>query len=252
MKRRLCSLLSLWAALSLCLTACSAGGGGTADPPATTDPPAVVTTTVAQGDTTAPPTQAPTTTAPPTKAPTTTAAAVIEQAVVYTADSRFVVGGRVAVADDKTRQAIMALGKSAAEYAAAQAGNLQYYWFRDDTYVADGPALTLTAADEGCRIRCRVYLFSDADRTQQCGVYDAAAVTVSAAPTKAPTTTVHVHEYDLPCSDTCVSCGAVREAPPHQYENDCDDTCDLCEAQRDAGHSVDDEGYCEKCMEYVG
>lgn len=100
------------------------------------------------------------------------------ETVVYTSDSSFVAGGTVKVNEQKTKQNIMDLGKNSDEYNAALEGNMQYYWFRNDSYYADGPTLTLTEKDKGCQFYCKVYLFSDADRTQQCGVYDSAKFTV--------------------------------------------------------------------------
>ena len=100
------------------------------------------------------------------------------ETVVYTSDSSFVAGGTVKVNEQKTQQNIMDLGKNAAEYNAALEGNMQYYWFRNDSYYKDGPSITLTENDKGCQFYCKVYLFSDADRTQQCGTYDGAKFTV--------------------------------------------------------------------------
>ena len=100
------------------------------------------------------------------------------ETVVYTSDSSFVVGGTVKVNEQKTMQNIMDLGKNAAEYNAALEGNMQYYWFRNDSYYKDGPSITLTENDKGCQFYCKVYLFSDADCTQQCGTYDGAKFTV--------------------------------------------------------------------------
>ena len=100
------------------------------------------------------------------------------ETVVYTSDSSFVAGGTVKVNEQKTKQNIMNLGKNAAEYNAALEGNMQYYWFRNDSYYKDGPSITLTENDKGCQFYCKVYLFSDADRTQQCGTYDGAKFTV--------------------------------------------------------------------------
>ena len=100
------------------------------------------------------------------------------ETVVYTSDSSFVAGGTVKVNEQKTEQNIMDLGKNAAEYNAALEGNMQYYWFRNDSYYKDGPSITLTENDKGCQFYCKVYLFSDADRTQQCGTYDGAKFTV--------------------------------------------------------------------------
>lgn len=100
------------------------------------------------------------------------------ETVVYTSDSSFVAGGTVKVNEQKTKQNIMDLGKNAAEYNAALEGNMQYYWFRNDSYYKDGPSITLTENDKGCQFYCKVYLFSDADCTQQCGTYNGAEFTV--------------------------------------------------------------------------
>ena len=100
------------------------------------------------------------------------------ETVVYTSDSSFVAGGTVKVNEQKTMQNIMDLGKNAAEYNAALEGNMQYYWFRNDSYYKDGPSITLTENDKGCKFYCKVYLFSDADCTQQCGTYDGTKFTV--------------------------------------------------------------------------
>jgi len=99
-------------------------------------------------------------------------------AVAFTSDSGFTVGDTVKVDDLKTRQNIIDLGKDSAEYNACIEGFLQYYWFRNDSYYADGTTLTLTENDKGCEFYCQVYLFSDVDRTQQCGVYESAKFTV--------------------------------------------------------------------------
>ena len=64
------------------------------------------------------------------------------ETVVYTSDSSFVAGGTVKVNEQKTQQNIMDLGKNAAEYNAALEGNMQYYWFRNDSYYKDGPSIT--------------------------------------------------------------------------------------------------------------
>lgn len=123
----------------------------------------------------------------------TLSAMAAEEAVAFSSDSSFVAGGTVKVDDMKTRHNIMDLGADAAQYNAALEGNLQYYWFRDDQYCADGPSITLTEADKGCQFYCRVYLFEDADRTLQCGMYDSARFTVpnpdqqTTQPTTAPT-----------------------------------------------------------------
>ncbi len=101
-----------------------------------------------------------------------------DEVVAYTGNSNFDVGGTVKVDEMKTEQAIMDLGKNAAEYNAALEGNIQYYWFKDGSYYKDGPTITLVEADRGCELFCRAYLFEDADRTQQCGVYDSAKFTV--------------------------------------------------------------------------
>ena len=98
--------------------------------------------------------------------------------VVFTSDSSFTAGSTVKVDDLKTRQNIIDLGKNSGEYNACIEGFVQYYWFRNDSYYADGTTLTLTEKDKGCQFYCQVYLFNDADRTQQCGVYDSAKFTV--------------------------------------------------------------------------
>lgn len=100
------------------------------------------------------------------------------EAVAYTADSVFDAGGTVTVDITKTRQNIMDLGKNSDEYNAALEGQLQYYWYRNDSYYLDGPTVELEEKDRGCQFFCRVFLFSDADRTQQCGVYDSAVFSV--------------------------------------------------------------------------
>ena len=102
------------------------------------------------------------------------------EAVVYTSKSSFTVGGTVKIDEMKTKQNIMDLGKSSDEYNAALEGNVQYYWFRNDSYYKDGPSITIGEGDRGCEFYCKVYLFSDADRTQQCGTYDSAKFTIAA------------------------------------------------------------------------
>ena len=108
----------------------------------------------------------------------TLSVAAAKEAVAYTADSVFDVGGTVTVDIAKTRQNVMDLGKNSDEYNAALEGRLQYYWFRNDSYYLDGPTVVLEEKDRGCQFFCRVFLFSDADRTQQCGVYDSAVFSV--------------------------------------------------------------------------
>jgi len=116
--------------------------------------------------------------------------------VAYTDNSSFDVGGTVKVDELKTKRNIMDLGKDAAEYNAALEGNIQYYWFRDDVYYKDGSTITLTEADRGCEFFCRAYLFEDADRTMQCGVYDSAKFTV---PGKNNTAQIpEIHDAALP------------------------------------------------------
>ena len=104
-------------------------------------------------------------------------AAAADVAVAFTADSAFTAGSIVTVDEMKTRQNIMDVGNSD-EYNAALEGNMQYYWFRNDSYYLDGPTLTLTEEDRGCQFFCRVYLFSDADRINQCGVFDSGTFSV--------------------------------------------------------------------------
>lgn len=98
--------------------------------------------------------------------------------VAFTTDSSFTVGGTVKVDESKTIENIMGLDIESVEYNAASEGNVQYYWFRDDSYFADGTSVTLTEEDEECQLFCKVYLFSDTDRTQQCGAYDSVKFTV--------------------------------------------------------------------------
>ncbi len=147
-----------------------------------------------------------------------------DAAVSFTADSSFAVGGVVKVDEMKTQQAIMDLGKNAAEYNAALEGNMQYYWYRNDTYYADGTALTLTENDKGCTFYCQVYLFNDADRTQQCGVYDSEKFTVPAGSTPTiPTITTktlpngtvgEAYYQKLECSDPDVAYTLFRTSLP--------------------------------------
>jgi len=148
-----------------------------------------------------------------------------EEALVYTADSVFSVGGTVRVDEVKTRQKIMEIGKNAEEYNAALEGNMQYYWFRNDTYYKDGPSLTLTEEDKGCVIFCKVYLFSDADRTMQCGAYDGAKFTVPTPSVNAtlpeitteklPEGTVGVaYNLKLTCTDPDAAFSLLRSSLP--------------------------------------
>lgn len=118
------------------------------------------------------------------------------EAVVYTSDSSFVAGGTVKVNEQKTKQNIMDLGKNSDEYNAALEGNMQYYWFRNDSYYKDGPSITLTENDKGCQFYCKVYLFSDADRIQQCGTYDGAKFTVPN--TGNPALIPEIHDAAIP------------------------------------------------------
>lgn len=101
-----------------------------------------------------------------------------DKPVAFAKNSSFDVGATVKVDELKTQRNIMDLGADAAQYNAALEGNMQYYWFRNDSYYKDGPSITLTAEDRGCQFFCRVYLFEDADRTVQCGVYDSETFTV--------------------------------------------------------------------------
>lgn len=147
------------------------------------------------------------------------------ETVVYTSDSSFVAGGTVKVNEQKTKQNIMDLGKNAAEYNAALEGNMQYYWFRNDSYYKDGPSITLTENDKGCKFYCKVYLFSDADCTQQCGTYDGAKFTVpnTGNPTQIPEITTksipngtvgESYYQKLTCSDPDVVYSLFRSSLP--------------------------------------
>ncbi len=148
-----------------------------------------------------------------------------DEAVVFTSNSSFVVGGTVKVDELKTQQNIMDLGKDAAEYNAALEGNMQYYWFRNDTYYKDGTSITLTENDKGCQFYCKVYLFNDADRTQQCGVYDSAKFTLPGAENNATIPTItnkelpngkvgEAYYQKLNCTDPDVSYSLLRTSLP--------------------------------------
>ena len=122
-------------------------------------------------------------------------AAHAEPEVIFTSDSGFTAGETVKVDEVKTKQSIMDRGKNADEYNAALEGNMRYSWFRNDSYYKDGTFITLTKDDKGCQFYCKVYLFSDADCTQQCGVYDSAKFTV---PNSNPAQLPEIRDESIP------------------------------------------------------
>ncbi len=146
-------------------------------------------------------------------------------AIIFTANSGFTVGSTVTVNQAETQQKIMDLTNDVNVYEAAMAGNMQYYWFRNDCYYADGPSITLTEKDKACQFFCRVYLFNDADRIQQCGVYDSTKFSVpntSGKPTIPTITTNHIPDgkvgesyyQKLECTDPDVVYSLFRSSLP--------------------------------------
>ena len=99
--------------------------------------------------------------------------------VVFTSNSSFVAGGTVSVDVLATQRSILDDPNATSDYFnAALEANIQFYWFRNDNWYADGTSIKLTDADKGCEFFCRAVLYSDADHTQQCGALDSAKFTV--------------------------------------------------------------------------
>ncbi len=99
------------------------------------------------------------------------------EAIAFTSDSSFTAGGTVKVDIQKTGANVSSNGTDAEKKAFSE-NKVQYYWMRNDSYYADGTALTLTEDDKGCQFYCVAALYSDDDRTQQCGTVTSAKFSV--------------------------------------------------------------------------
>lgn len=146
------------------------------------------------------------------------------EAIVFTSDSSFDVGGTVKVDKGKTFDIVMNKGSSE-EYNAFLEGNVQYYWMRNGAQHAEGMTLKLTELDRGCQIYCIAALYSDADRTQQCGTITSAKFTVPKADDSAlyakiltkslPQGTVgKAYRFKLECSDPDAVFSLLRTSLP--------------------------------------
>lgn len=99
-----------------------------------------------------------------------------DDVLTFTTDSKFELGGTAKVDGMKTRQAIMDLGKDAAEYNAALEGNVEFVWYRDGLSWGYGESYTFKDYGE---YFCRVFLYEDAEQTQQCGYYTSQTFTIA-------------------------------------------------------------------------
>lgn len=106
-------------------------------------------------------------------------AAAANMTVVFTSDSKFEAGGTVKVDVMATQQSVMNDPSVTADYYnAALEGDIQFYWFRNDSWHSEGTVIHLTEEDKGCEFFCRAIFYSDADHTQQFGALDSATFTV--------------------------------------------------------------------------
>lgn len=143
--------------------------------------------------------------------------------IIFTEDSLFKSGYTVTVDFYKTLDSTYNFGLSE-EYNAYYERNVQYYWMRDGVYYADGPSLTLTEADKGCSFYCVAALYSDMDRTMQCGtLYSDTYIVESDIPvvwpeiltTSVPNGTVGEYYYQkLECSDADVAFSLLQSSLP--------------------------------------
>lgn len=138
--------------------------------------------------------------------------------VQFTDDSSFVVGGTVTPDEGK----MMYDPNCTSEvYNALLEGDVQYYWFRNDAYYADGSSLTLKDADQGYTFYCQAVFYSDADHIQQCATLYSAKFTVPAVELPEITTkslpdgTVGESYYQkLTCTDPDVTFGLLQSSLP--------------------------------------
>lgn len=138
--------------------------------------------------------------------------------VQFTDDSSFVVGGTVTVDKGKMMNDPSCTSDI---YNALLEGNVQYYWFRNDVYYADGPSLTLKEGDQGYTFYCQLVLYSDMDHIQQSGVLYSAKFTVPVVELPEITTkslpegTVGESYYQkLSCTDPDVTYGLLQSSLP--------------------------------------
>lgn len=133
--------------------------------------------------------------------------------VCFTDDSSFVSGGVVTVDIMKTMTSISSDPSCTSDvYNAYLEGFVDYGWWRNDSYYKSGISIQLTDADKGCQFQCIAYLFSDAEKTQQCGVVSSdkfsvpntgnPALTPTITTTELPTATLNVYyDFQIQCSD---------------------------------------------------
>ena len=151
------------------------------------------------------------------------AAMAADEMLVYTADSVQRVGGTVSIDKNATLMNFYNNGTSDT-YNAYLEGFVEYRWFRNDTSYKSGSSITLTAADEGSRIYCKAYLFSDAEKKNQCGVADGPTFVVGAATAakgpKITTTSIpdgvvgEAYYVKLECDDPDVTFSLFRSSLP--------------------------------------
>ena len=146
--------------------------------------------------------------------------------VIFTADSKFEAGGTVTVDEMATMMSVMDDPNVTADYYnAALEHNVQYYWFRNDSWYGEGKSIKLTDADKGCEFFVRIAFYSDADRVQQFGALDSATFTVpnSGNPAMIPTITTtslpngkvgETYYQKLECSDPDVRFELFRSSLP--------------------------------------
>lgn len=146
-----------------------------------------------------------------------------DEMLVYSADSIKSVGGTVSIDKGATLMNFYNKGTSDT-YNAYLDGFVEYRWFKNDVSYKSGSSITLMAEDEGSRIYCKAYLFSDAEKKNQCGVANGPSFVVGGAVTsKSPTITTTsipdgiVGEYyyvKLECDDPDVTYSLFRSSLP--------------------------------------
>ena len=140
-----------------------------------------------------------------------------DDVITFTTDSKFELGGTAKVDGMKTMQAIMDLGKNAAEYNAALEGNVEFVWYRDGLSWGYGESYTFEDYGE---YFCRVFLYEDAEHNKQCGYYTSQTFTI--APKIPEVTTQSLpngkvgEEYycKLECTDADVVFGLYQSSLP--------------------------------------
>lgn len=133
--------------------------------------------------------------------------------VCFTSDSSFEAGGTVKVDRMLTMASIYDDPSCTSDvYNAYLEGFVEYWWWRNDSAYKSGSSITLTDNDKGCQFQCIAYLFSDAGKTQQCGVVSSdkfsvpntgnPALTPTITTTELPTATLNAYyDFQIQCSD---------------------------------------------------